>query len=133
MNTSSVQPTSVRDEALTILSLLGAPESAFARAGIPVLPNKKIPQRLARFRQINMDNVVTHHGALEFPDGPGDPAHASVRRSTRAGDCSGWLASEFNGFQQNSLRNETGNFIHGAGKILEPTGNLIEGSGKLRT
>ena len=29
--------------------------------GIGILPNKKIPQRLARFRQINMDNAVTHH------------------------------------------------------------------------
>jgi hypothetical protein len=32
-------------------------------------PNKKIGQRLARFRQINMDNPVAHHDALEFPDG----------------------------------------------------------------
>jgi hypothetical protein len=37
--------------------------------GIGILPNKKIEQRLARFRQINMDNPVTHHDALEFPDG----------------------------------------------------------------
>ena len=37
--------------------------------GIGVLPDKKIPQRLARFRQINMDDAVTHHDALEFPDG----------------------------------------------------------------
>ena len=37
--------------------------------GIGILPNKKIPQRLARFRQTNMDNAVTHHDALEFPDG----------------------------------------------------------------
>lgn len=37
--------------------------------GIGMLPNKKGPQRLARFRQINMDNAVTHHDALEFPDG----------------------------------------------------------------
>src|SRR5271166_2153217 len=36
MNTSLVQHTSVHDEALAILSQLGAPESAFARAGIPV-------------------------------------------------------------------------------------------------
>jgi hypothetical protein len=33
------------------------------------LPNKKIGQRLARFRQVNMDNPVVHHDALEFPDG----------------------------------------------------------------
>jgi len=37
--------------------------------GIGILPNKKIGQRLARFRQIDMDNAVTHHDALEFPDG----------------------------------------------------------------
>ena len=37
--------------------------------GIGILPNKKIGQRLARFRQVNMDNAVTHHDALEFPNG----------------------------------------------------------------
>jgi hypothetical protein len=37
--------------------------------GIGILPNKKIGQKLARFRQINMENAVTHHDALEFPDG----------------------------------------------------------------
>jgi hypothetical protein len=37
--------------------------------GIGILSNKRIGQRLARFRQINMDNPVTHHDALEFPDG----------------------------------------------------------------
>ena len=37
--------------------------------GVGLLPNKKIGQRLARFRQINMDNPVAHHDALEFPDG----------------------------------------------------------------
>ena len=39
------------------------------RFGTGILPNKKIGQRLARFRQINMNNPVTHHDALEFPDG----------------------------------------------------------------
>jgi hypothetical protein len=37
--------------------------------GIGNLSNKKIGQRLARFRQVNMDNPVAHHDALEFPDG----------------------------------------------------------------
>jgi hypothetical protein len=37
--------------------------------GFGILPNKKIGQRLARFRQINMDNATTHHDALEFPNG----------------------------------------------------------------
>jgi hypothetical protein len=41
-------------------------ESSF---GIGILSNKKIGHRLARFRQINVDNPVTHHDALEFPDG----------------------------------------------------------------
>ena len=37
--------------------------------GIGLLPNKKIGQRLARFRQFNTDNPSIHHDALEFPDG----------------------------------------------------------------
>jgi len=37
--------------------------------GIGILPNKKIGHRLARSRQINIDNPVLHHDALEFPDG----------------------------------------------------------------
>ena len=41
-------------------------ESSF---GFGVFPGKKIGQRLARFRQINTGNAVTHHDALEFPDG----------------------------------------------------------------
>jgi hypothetical protein len=28
-----------------------------------------LPHRVARFRQVNMDNPRTHHDALEFPDG----------------------------------------------------------------
>jgi hypothetical protein len=28
-----------------------------------------IRQRVARFRQVNVDNPCTHHDALEFPDG----------------------------------------------------------------
>ena len=30
---------------------------------------KVLPHRVARFRQVNMDNPCTHHDALEFPDG----------------------------------------------------------------
>jgi hypothetical protein len=37
--------------------------------GIGILPGKKIGQRLARFRQVNVDNAATHHDALEFPNG----------------------------------------------------------------
>ena len=28
-----------------------------------------IPHRVARFRQVNLDNPCTHHDAVEFPDG----------------------------------------------------------------
>jgi hypothetical protein len=34
-----------------------------------LLPSKKIGQKLARFRQINMEQPSVHHDALEFPDG----------------------------------------------------------------
>jgi hypothetical protein len=30
---------------------------------------KPVPERVARFRQVNTDNPCTHHDALEFPDG----------------------------------------------------------------
>ncbi len=29
----------------------------------------KIPHKVGRFRQVNMDNPATHHDAIEFPDG----------------------------------------------------------------
>lgn len=32
-------------------------------------PNKRLHQKVARFRQINMDNPYEHHDALEFPNG----------------------------------------------------------------
>jgi hypothetical protein len=34
-----------------------------------ILPNKKIGQKVARFREINAENPRAHHDALEFPDG----------------------------------------------------------------
>ena len=34
-----------------------------------ILPARRIGQRVARFRQINMDQPCVHHDALEFPDG----------------------------------------------------------------
>jgi len=38
-------------------------------AGFGFLPNKKIGERVARFRQINMERAHLHHDALEFPNG----------------------------------------------------------------
>ena len=37
--------------------------------GLGIFPTKKIDQRLARFRQTNMEVPTIHHDALEFPDG----------------------------------------------------------------
>jgi hypothetical protein len=34
-----------------------------------VFPSRKIGHRLARFRQVNLDDPNAHHDALEFPDG----------------------------------------------------------------
>jgi hypothetical protein len=34
-----------------------------------LFPSKKIGHKLARFRQVNLDDPNAHHDALEFPDG----------------------------------------------------------------
>ena len=34
-----------------------------------LLPNQKVAERLARFRQVNMEQPSVHHDALEFPNG----------------------------------------------------------------
>jgi hypothetical protein len=34
-----------------------------------ILPSRRLGQRLARFRQVNIDQPCVHHDALEFPDG----------------------------------------------------------------
>jgi len=31
--------------------------------------NRKVGDRVARFRQVELDNAMVHHDALEFPDG----------------------------------------------------------------
>jgi hypothetical protein len=56
--------------------LLPGTEVAFERDvecepsfGIGILPTRKLGQRLARFRQVDLDNPTTHHDVLEFPNG----------------------------------------------------------------
>jgi hypothetical protein len=54
--------------------LLPGTEIAFDRdvecdAALGILPARKISQRLARFRQVNVDQPCVHHDALEFADG----------------------------------------------------------------
>jgi hypothetical protein len=62
------------DNANVAVCLLPGTEIAFERdveceAALGILPSRKIGQRLARFRQVNMDQPCVHHDALEFPDG----------------------------------------------------------------
>ena len=56
--------------------LLPGTELAFAEEvecepmfGIGILPTKKIGQKVARFRQVNVEHPTVHHDAIEFPDG----------------------------------------------------------------
>src|SRR6202163_5070055 len=56
-----------------VVCLMPGTELAFDRdveceAALAIFPTKKIKQRVARFRQINTDQPMTHHDALEFPD-----------------------------------------------------------------
>jgi hypothetical protein len=54
--------------------LLPGTELAFDRdveceAALAIFPTKKIGQKVARFRQLNIDQPTMHHDALEFADG----------------------------------------------------------------
>jgi hypothetical protein len=54
--------------------LLPGTEIAFEQdveceAALGILPSRRVGQRLARFRQVNVDQPCVHHDALEFPDG----------------------------------------------------------------
>jgi hypothetical protein len=44
-------------------------QDAECEPALGILPSRKVGQRLARFRQVNMDQPCVHHDALEFPDG----------------------------------------------------------------
>ena len=36
---------------------------------LAILPTRKLPHKVARFRQVNQGKLTSHHDALEFPDG----------------------------------------------------------------
>jgi hypothetical protein len=61
------------EEPTVAVCLLPGTEVAFEKDIVEyrhsLLPNRKMAGKVARFRQINMDNPHTHHDALEFPDG----------------------------------------------------------------
>ena len=63
-----------RDNANVAVCLRPGTELAFehdveCEPVLGILPSRKIGQRLARFRQVNMEQPCVHHDALEFPDG----------------------------------------------------------------
>lgn len=37
--------------------------------GLGLLPNRRLPARVARFRQVDLDKPCAHHDALELPSG----------------------------------------------------------------
>jgi hypothetical protein len=62
------------DEPNVAVCLLPGTELAFDRdvecdAAFRFLPTRKIGQKLARFRQVNINNPAAHHDSLEFPSG----------------------------------------------------------------
>jgi len=62
------------DDVNVAVCLLPGTEIAFEQdvecePALGIFPGRKLGQRLARFRQINMDQPCVHHDALEFPDG----------------------------------------------------------------
>lgn len=72
-NTATGGFTSVGEPKVAVCLLPGT-ELAFAQdvecePVLGILPARKIGQRLARFRQVNLDQPCMHHDALEFPDG----------------------------------------------------------------
>jgi hypothetical protein len=62
------------DDPNVAVCLLAGTEIAFEQdvecePALGIFPSRKLGQRLARFRQVNMDQPCVHHDALEFPDG----------------------------------------------------------------
>jgi hypothetical protein len=54
--------------------LLPGTEVAFeaevkAEPNFPLMPKRRIGERLARFRQVNLEKPMAHHDALEFANG----------------------------------------------------------------
>ncbi len=71
---SSTRGFAAQNQTDVVVCILPGAELAFEKdvevdRALGLLPTKKIPHRVARFRQINMDRPHAHHDALEFPDG----------------------------------------------------------------
>jgi hypothetical protein len=62
------------EDANTAVCLLPGTEVAFERdvecdRAIPLFPSRKLGEKVARFRKVDIDNPHAHHDALEFPSG----------------------------------------------------------------
>jgi len=73
-NNSITRGFAASDQANVAVCLLPGTELAFENevecdASFRFLPNRKYQHKVARFRQVNLDNPVAHHDALEFPGG----------------------------------------------------------------
>ena len=69
--------------------LLPGTELAFERnvecePALGILPTRKLGQKVARFRQVNLHHPSVHHDALEFPTGRWCCSRACARASVRA-------------------------------------------------
>jgi hypothetical protein len=72
-NNSSTRGFATVETPNVAVCLLPGTEVAFEKDVVgyrrSLLPNRKLGEKVARFRQINMDNPNSHHDALEFPNG----------------------------------------------------------------
>ena len=62
------------DDPNVAVCLLPGTELAFDRnveydPSFPLLPKRRVADRVARFREVDLDQPMTHHDALEFPNG----------------------------------------------------------------
>jgi hypothetical protein len=69
-NNSITRGFSAVGESNVAVCLLPGTEVAFEKdVEYDLFPDRKVGERMARFRQVNMDRPDTHHDALEFPNG----------------------------------------------------------------
>ncbi len=72
-NNSSTRGFATVEEPNVAVCLLPGTEVAFEKDVVEyrrsLLPNRKLGEKVGRFRQINVDNPNSHHDALEFPNG----------------------------------------------------------------
>jgi hypothetical protein len=69
-NNSITRGFSAVGEPSVAVCLLPGTEMAFEKeVEYDLFPDRKVGEKMARFRQVNVDRPDTHHDALEFPNG----------------------------------------------------------------